>query len=366
MHEPDLDDPATWTYQLPPELIASRPATRRDDARLLVLRRSSNEIEHRYIRDLPELLNSGDLLVFNDTKVLPARLFGVRTSTGGRWEGLFLRRFSDGIWQLLCETRGKLQPGESISVMPATDPAGNGQIGVSDGRGFDLQLLAKDEEGRWTALPSDKRHFTQLLDEFGCMPLPPYMGRRLADADDVIRYQTCFASQPGAVAAPTAGLHFTPELIANCASAGTDSAHVTLHVGMGTFRPMNVERVGDHHMHHEWCQLPYECCSAISRVRQRSGRIVAVGTTSVRTLESALISTNGKLQAWAGDTDLFIRPPFEFGVVDCLLTNFHLPGSTLLIMVAALAGFDLVMEAYRQAIARRYRFFSYGDAMLIL
>lgn len=365
----DFDDPAVWQYELPPELIAARPSVERDGARLLVVDRSTGRISHRWVRELPQLLASGDLLVFNNTRVLPARLFGWRTATGGRWEGLFLRAVSADCWELMCETRGRLVSGEQVTVVPAR----NGE-GESAGAGSDrvtpdslsLRLLERDGEGIWRVRPEDPRPFDVLLAEFGSLPLPPYLGRRRADADDENRYQTCLARVPGAIAAPTAGLHFTPQLLARCAESGVLRSEVTLHVGAGTFRPVKAERISGHAMHSEWCEVPEDCAGAVAATSAQGGRTVAVGTTTVRTLESAARHSGGSLAAWRGETDLFIRPPFEFRVIDALLTNFHLPGSTLLIMIAAFAGYDLVMEAYRAAIAERYRFFSYGDAMLIL
>jgi S-adenosylmethionine:tRNA ribosyltransferase-isomerase len=364
MNQVNLDDPAAWHYELPPELIASRPAERRDAARLLVLDRASGSVSHRQINDLPALLQSGDLLVFNNTKVLPARMFGFRTDTGGKWEGLFLQATADGDWELLSETRGKLRPDETVTVLPhgVTSPE---ELKAGDTT-LILRLKCKDDAGRWIATPSLSGDPLTLLDRYGSMPLPPYIGRRQADAEDAVRYQTCYATHPGAIAAPTAGLHFTPALIDSCRGAGAATTEVTLHVGIGTFRPMNSARVSDHQMHHEWCHLPQSGCEAIQTSRASGGRVIPVGTTSVRTLESAAIAMPHGLQEWQCETNLFIRPPFDFQLTDGLLTNFHLPGSTLLIMIAALAGYELVMEAYREAIAERYRFFSYGDAMLIL
>ena len=366
MADVNLDDPAAWQYELPPELIASRPAARRDDARLLMVERSSGRISHLTVRDLPEILNRDDLLVFNNTRVLPARLFGTRTDTGGRWEGLFLRELPDGRWELLCETRGKLQPGETITVRPAASQVSEGSGAPPRDPELLLTLESKDDEARWTARPSADGPVTEILSRFGSMPLPPYMGRKLADSADEERYQTVYATQPGAVAAPTAGLHFTPELLESCRNAGVRTTDVTLHVGIGTFRPMNSARVSEHRMHSEWCSLPQSTCQEIASTRAAQGRIVAVGTTSVRTLESAALAMPEELAGWQGETNLFIRPPWSFQLTDCLLTNFHLPGSTLLVMVAALAGYELVMDAYRAAIEQRYRFYSYGDAMLII
>lgn len=361
----DFDLLSSWQFELPVELIASRPAARRDDSRLLVIDRASGRIVHSWIRELPQWLNSGDLLVFNNTRVLPARLFGVRVLTGGRWEGLYIEQRETGEWHLLCETRGKLTAGERIRVLPVKSRALPGAVPDPGESGLILQLTEKQSDGSWLATVDDKRGVREILEQYGSIPLPPYMGRKVADAEDEERYQTAFAAEPGAVAAPTAGLHFTEELLQRCAQRGVLRTELTLHTGPGTFRPVSVERLSEHQMHEEWCRLPAESADVIRRVRGM-GRLVAVGTTSVRTLESAALADDEFPRGWEGRTALFIQPGFQFRAVDCLLTNFHLPGSTLLMLVAAFAGFELIMEGYRQAIAERYRFFSYGDAMLIL
>ncbi len=369
MTHPDLDQLSSWQFQLPPELIASRPAATRDESRLLVVNRNAASIVHSTIRELPRWLASGDLLVFNNTRVLPARLFGIRTKTGGRWEGLYVRELSPGMWHLLCETRGHPQPGETITVVPAYEQqtADAGKIShVTESRTLILTLIETQTDGGWVVSVPDVRSPLQILDSFGSLPLPPYMGRRLADEVDQVRYQTQFASAPGAVAAPTAGLHFTESLIADCQRRGIQSTELTLHVGIGTFRPINTDQLSQHRMHEEWCRLPQSACDAIASSKHSHGRTIAVGTTSVRTLESAAMASGLLQSPWEGLTNVFIRPGFPFQAVDCLLTNFHLPGSTLLVLVGALAGYDLIMEAYRQAIRERYRFYSYGDAMLIL
>lgn len=369
MTQPDLDQLSSWQFDLPSELIASRPAERRDASRLLVVDRSRQAIVHSTIRALPDWLRANDLLVFNNTKVLPARLFGTRTSTGGKWEGLYVEEVTAGVWHLLCETRGRLQPGETITIKPAYDTRDeeSTSLEVPEGREtIQLRLTEKQSDGGWHAVPLDSRTSLELLEQFGSLPLPPYMGRKLADEDDKDRYQTQFASQPGAVAAPTAGLHFTPDLLKSCRDKGVSTAELTLHVGIGTFRPVTSERLSEHAMHEEWCRLPSSACDAINTARAAHGRVVAVGTTSVRTLESAVRANEGTLKPWEGRTNLFIRPGFQFQSIDCLLTNFHLPGSTLIVLVASLAGYELILEAYRQAIEERYRFYSYGDAMLIL
>lgn len=374
MNPPDLELLSSWQFELPADLIASRPAETRDGARLLVVDRQKASINHARIRDLPELLRPSDLLVFNNTKVLPARLFGFRTTTRGRWEGLYVEEVSPQRWHILSDTRGRLQPGETITVHPAYGHGSGNELthGAGDSEGsasLVLTLIEKREDGGWIAAPNTAVPVIELLEQFGSLPLPPYMGRKLADQDDRQRYQTQFASEPGAVAAPTAGLHFTESLLEQCRCRGIQKAELTLHVGIGTFRPVVAERLNEHKMHEEWCRLPPETCDMIHQTRQSQGRVVAVGTTSIRTLESAALATKDfgdSLHPWQGRTNLFIQPGYNFQAVDCLLTNFHLPGSTLLVLVAAMAGYDLIMEAYRQAIAERYRFYSYGDAMLIV
>ena len=343
-----------YDYVLPDELIARHPAARRDEARLMVVDRQSGTIEHAVIRDLPQFLRPGDCLVLNDTRVLPARLQGVRTATGGRWEGLFLETRPDGAWLLMGQTRGKLQPGEQVMLRPFQGDAGE----------YTLTLQDRDDDGLWTARPEDERSAFAVLEQFGAVPLPPYIERERPDLADVERYQTVYARTAGSVAAPTAGLHFTPELFDACEARGISRATVTLQVGIGTFRPISAERLDEHRMHAEWCELRPDTAAKLNAVRSAGGRIVAVGTTSVRTLESS--GAAGSIQPWSGATQLFIRPPYRFQAVDVLLTNFHLPKSTLLVLVSTFTGRDLVRRAYAEAIARRYRFFSYGDAMLIL
>jgi S-adenosylmethionine:tRNA ribosyltransferase-isomerase len=352
---PAPDELALYDYHLPEELIARHPAPRREDARLLVLDRETGEIAHRKIGDLPSLLNAGDCLVLNDTRVLKARLLGRRRRTGARWEGLFLEATPDGHWSLLSQTRGKLQPGEFIVVSPAHAPHSTDELR--------LELVDRDAEGTWTVRPMQSGEPAILLERFGTVPLPPYMKRQLAESADFERYQTEFARHPGSVAAPTAGLHFTTDLFDRCGGAGIGHAFVTLHVGIGTFRPITAARLADHRMHSEWCELPSETAQTLNRVRLARGRVVAVGTTSTRTLESA--ARANCTAGWRGSTDLFIRPPFEFRAVDALLTNFHLPRSSLLVLVSAFAGREAILAAYAAAIREQYRFYSYGDAMLI-
>jgi len=349
---PELD---LYHYELPDELIARTPPPRREDARLLVLHRCEERIEHRSILDLPDYLRSGDCLVFNNTRVVPARLRGIREATGGKWEGLFLKALDERHWKLIGQTRGKLTVGESLLLTPIQ----SGQSPL-----LQLRLIEKDSQGEWVAELPPLVAGIELLNQYGEIPLPHYIERLTPTEQDRERYQTIYAQHPGAVAAPTAGLHFTPELISRCCERGVQTAHVTLHVGIGTFRPISVEKLEDHDMHSEWCCLTDATAHQLRHVRGQGGRVIAVGTTSTRTLES--VAAQGCLQGWEGETRLFIRPPFEFQIVDALLTNFHLPKSTLLVLLSTFAGRELVLHAYQEAIRHRYRFFSYGDAMLVL
>lgn len=338
-----------FNYDLPPDLIAQKPSEPRDAARLLVVRRPEGPITHRVFRELPELLAPGDLLVLNDTRVLPARLVGRRARTGGRWQGLFLHADADGTWELLCQTRGRLAAGESILVEPGP---------------LELRLESKTSEGTWKARPGEAGPPSELLERYGQVPLPPYIRKGRAGPGDQQRYQTVFARRPGAAAAPTAGLHFTPTVLQALERHGIRRCFVTLHVGRGTFQPIQVEDVTRHHMHREWGELSAQAADAINACRQRRGRVVAVGTTSVRVLES--VAGSGPVRPWSGETGLYIYPPYRFHAVDALVTNFHLPRTSLLLLVAAFAGVDLTARAYKTAIEERYRFYSYGDAMLIL
>ena len=357
----DLTQLDSYDFELPPELIAREPLPERDASRLLHVHRESETVAHRQFRDIVDLLNPNDCLVVNQTRVLPARLLGTRTETGGKWEGLYLEADPDGNWILLSQTRGKLQASETITLSPIHTAAENAEQQSS--QQLQLRLLKKLTEGRWLAQPLSEEPVEELLAIFGTMPLPPYIGRKVANQNDLNRYQTTYAAVPGAVAAPTAGLHFTSELLDQCRDKGITIATVTLHVGIGTFRPISVNNLAEHHMHAEWCEINEETVNTIQAVRSNGGRVIAVGTTSVRTLESA--ARTGTLEPFCGETDLFIRPPYEFRAVDGLITNFHLPKSSLLVMISAFAGFDLVRHAYREAVENRYRFFSYGDAMFI-
>jgi S-adenosylmethionine:tRNA ribosyltransferase-isomerase len=342
-----------YDYELPKELIAQQPLRRRADARLLVVDRQHQSLEHYYVRDLPELLSPQDAIVLNNTRVIPARLVGYRTQTGGRWSGLFLSADVSGIWQVLGQTRGKLQVGETVTLHD------------SEGRNaVILRMLAKLEGGTWAAKPESDATAFDLLETIGRVPLPPYIrDGEMVDADRET-YQTVYATQPGAVAAPTAGLHFTAAILDKIQQRAIRKCHVTLHVGMGTFRPIAVQELAQHQMHSEWGSVDASAVAELKAARAAGGRIVAVGTTSVRVLETA--SRSGTLEPWLGETDLFIRPPYKFRSVDALMTNFHLPKSTLLVLVRTFGGDELVRRAYEEAIREQYRFYSYGDAMLIV
>lgn len=350
-----LDDLlASYDYELPAELIASRPPEERDGGRLLVLPRAGGVVTHRVIRDLPELLAPGDIFVLNDSRVLKARLVGHRDETGGRWEGLFLGSDAAGRWRLMSKTKGKLRPGETVSV-------------VADAETLSLELVAKTDDGVWTATPDDPAPAADVLDRFGLTPLPPYIRDGVPDDADVGRYQTVFASEPGSVAAPTAGLHFTDELLGRCEAAGIKTTRVTLHVGVGTFKPISAADISEHRMHVERYSLSEEAAESITAAKAAGGRVVAVGTTATRVLESAWDDGAGHLRPVRdGETDLFLRPGRGPRFVDGLVTNFHLPKSSLIVLAAAFAGRERVLAAYREAIAERYRFYSYGDASLIL
>ena len=352
-----MGDADRYDYHLPPELIAQEPLADRSSARLLVVDRRSGALEHHHVRDLPGILRPGDLVVVNDTRVVPARLVGRRGSTGGRWEGLFLRiDAARNAWQILAQTRGRPEPGERI------------MLAAADGTDcLALLLVGRGEGGTWLAVPEGaaaNETPEQVLARVGRVPLPGYIRGGAAEPADRDRYQTVFARTGGSAAAPTAGLHFDAGLLASLAVRGVERASVTLHVGLDTFRPITAERVDDHPMHTEWCVCPEETVAAVEATRAAGGRVVAVGTTSVRTLETA--ARDGTLTACGGPTDLFIRPGHRFRAVDCLLTNFHMPRTTLMVLVSAFAGRDLVMHAYEEAVRQEYRFLSYGDAMLVV
>ena len=345
-----------FDYDLPPELIAQEPAERRDGARMMVLDRAARTIAHRRFVDLPAYLRANDLLVVNDTRVIPARVFGrkAKAGTGGKVEFLLLEEIEPGVWDALMRSRRRPKAGEQVML--------DDDLAVAT-------VLEDGELGRVKVHVESKLPWLEVLDRIGQTPLPPYILRKDATperrAADKMRYQTVFARAPGAVAAPTAGLHFTPEVLDRLAGQGVGKTTVTLHVGIGTFRPVAVENVEEHKMDFERWQIPEETARKIAAAKSAGGRVVAVGTTSVRTLESAAARPEG-FGAGQGRTDLFIHPPYDFRVVDAMVTNFHLPKSTLIMMISAFAGRDFVREAYRAAIRERYRFYSYGDCMLIL
>jgi S-adenosylmethionine:tRNA ribosyltransferase-isomerase len=351
--ESSADSVDQYEYELPRELIAQSPLTRRDDARLLVADRATQQILHRHVRDLPELLRAGDLLVLNDSRVIPAQLVGLRDLSRGRWHGLFLEVDANGIWKVLAKTRGKIQPGETVSLQ---DRAGASRL--------KLKLLAKLSEGAWAAKPESSLPILDILDMVGRVPLPHYIRSGEMEESDVKSYQTVFATKPGSIAAPTAGLHFTKMLFDRLIAAKIAISRITLHVGVGTFRPIAVQQLSEHRMHQEWGQIDERAVQQIVECRNQGGRVIAVGTTSVRVLETA--GQQPVLQSWSGLTDLFIRPPHTFQVVDGLLTNFHLPRSTLLVLVRTFGGDQFMQSVYQSAIDEKYRFFSYGDAMIIL
>jgi len=348
-----MDEIAQYDYELPKELVAQSPLPTRSDARLLLVNRQEGSLSHMHVRDLPDVLTERDCLVLNDTRVVPARLVGFRTKTGGRWEGLFLEAAESGHWRILGKTRGKLSPGETITLVNAE--------GADD---IELELGVKEPGGVWVAKPRSDEPALALLERVGRVPLPPYIRKgQMVDADRRT-YQTVYARRPGAVAAPTAGLHFTDALLSKVEANGTALCRVTLHVGMGTFRPVESDSLSGHDMHSEWGRLDAATADRLLECRQKGGRIVAVGTTSVRLLETA--AADGNVKPFAGHTDLFIRPPYTFQAVDAMMTNFHLPRTTLLVLVRTFGGDELIMRAYAEAIREEYRFYSYGDAMLIV
>ncbi len=341
-------DTSDFDFVLPDHLIAQRPVEPRDQSRLMVLRCDSQTWEHRTFHELPGILRPGDLLVRNNTRVVAARLLGHREATGGKWEGLFLRALPDGTWDMLATTRGRPAIGEWIVV---------------EG-GLRLQLVGRSSGGRWIARTGEDGDASTLLERHGHVPLPPYIRKGHDDQGDRLRYQTVYAREPGAVAAPTAGLHFTPELLGKLEERGIDAVDITLHVGLGTFRPIESESIDDHVLHSEWAEVTPEAANLLNSHRAAGGRIVAVGTTSARTLECS--SRSGRFCPFAEETGLYLKPGHDFRGVDALLTNFHLPRSSLLVLVSALGGVEFVRAAYAEAIREGYRFYSYGDAMLIL
>ncbi len=345
-----IDD---YDFELPGELVAQHPLACRSDARLMLVNRQDQSISHYHVRDLPELLETDDCLVINNSRVIPARLIGFRTRTRGRWQGLVLDVDGDGRWEVMSTTRGRIQPGETVTLQDRNGIAGT-----------ELKMLAQLDGGTWAACPETDVGQEEILAHYGRVPIPPYIRSGEMLDSDVADYQTVYASRDGSVAAPTAGLHFTRELLDLLRARGNSIAEVTLHVGLGTFRPVACEQLEDHSMHSEWGQLTQSDVSMIRQSREAGGRVIAVGTTSTRILEAA--SLGGALASWEGKTDIFIFPPFEFVSTDGMLTNFHLPRSTLLVMVRTFGGDSLVRRAYSEAIESGYRFYSYGDAMLIL
>lgn len=334
-------------YELPEELIAQTPVEPRDSSRMLVMNRKTGELSHEHFFNILDHLNEGDCLILNDSRVLPARIFGVKDETGANVEFLLLKHIENKRWEALARPGKKARTGASFTF-------GNGlmKCTVADVTEEGNRILDFECEGS----------FYEALDKLGQMPLPPYIHEKLKDRE---RYQTVYSRELGSAAAPTAGLHFTKELLEKAKSKGVKIGFVTLHVGLGTFRPVKVDDVTNHHMHSEHYELPAETAKLINETKENGGRVISVGTTSCRTLET-VAAREGCIKASEGWTDIFIYPGFEFKVLDGLITNFHLPESTLIMLVSAFAGFDNVMNAYKEAVLERYRFFSFGDAMLIL
>ncbi len=334
-------------YDLPQELIAQHPADPRDSSRLLVLDRETGEMQHKIFRDITEFFRPGDCLILNNTKVLPARMYGVRTDTGAVVEFLLLNQKSYDTWEVITGPGKKAREGHKFTF-------GNGELTA--------EVIEVLPDGNRIAKFGFEGNFFDVIDRIGEMPLPHYITEKLEDKD---RYQTVYAKENGSAAAPTAGLHFTPELLKKIENSGVGIGYVTLHVGLGTFRPVKAENIEDHHMHSEHYYLPAETAELINRTKANGGRVFAVGTTCTRTLES-VATYKGEIVADEGWTSIFIYPGYEFKCIDCLITNFHLPESTLIMLVSAFSGYDNTMNAYKTAVDMRYRFFSFGDAMLIL
>lgn len=343
--EPVRYKKSDFYYELPPELIAQTPATPRDSSRLLVYNREKDEIEHKIFRDITDYLKAGDVLVINNTKVLPARLYAL-TANGGHIEILLLKRLEKDKWEVLCKPGKKCTVGKSFEI--------------NEKLSFTVRNIT--DSGERIIEFSYEGVFENILEEVGSMPLPPYIKEKLKDKN---RYQTVYAKTDGSAAAPTAGLHFTPELLDKIRGMGVEIVEVLLHVGLGTFRPVKEEIITDHKMHGEHYEVTEQAAAAINRAKAEGRRIIAVGTTSVRTLESAT-GDDGKVKAGSGETHIFIYPPYKFKSVDALITNFHLPESTLVMLVAALVGREKILEIYKTAVEERYRFFSFGDACLFL
>ena len=336
-----------FSYELPQRLIAQDPLEDRSSSRLMVLGKKDGSVTHRVFRDITEYINPGDCLVINNTKVIPARLFGQKEDTGAAVELLLLRRLCGSQWETLVRPGKKAKPKTKLIF-------GNGMLAG--------EIIRVAEEGNRIIQFSYDGIFEEILDQLGEMPLPPYITHQLQDRQ---RYQTVYARHEGSAAAPTAGLHFTPQLLDEIRAKGADIAEITLHVGLGTFRPVKTENVLEHHMHSEFYRLEQEAADKINRAKQGGGRIISVGTTSTRTLES-IADEHGFVKAASGWTQIFIYPGYQFRCIDALITNFHLPESTLIMLVSALAGREHVLDAYRTAVQEEYRFFSFGDAMLII
>lgn len=333
-------------YDLPEELIAQDPLENRSDSRLMVLDKETGAVSHHVFREIVDYLNPGDCLVINDTKVIPARLIGEREGTGAKIEVLLLKRKTGDVWETLVKPGRKAKPGTRIQF------GGGLLVG---------EVMDIVDEGNRLIRFEFEGIFEEILDQLGQMPLPPYITHQLKDKD---RYNTVYATHSGSAAAPTAGLHFTPELLKIIEEKGIDIARVTLHVGLGTFRPVKVDDVENHHMHSEFYMIDEEAAEKINRAKENGKRVICVGTTSCRTIESAA-DENGRLKSCSGWTEIFIYPGYQFKILDCLITNFHLPESTLIMLVSALAGKENVLTAYEEAVKERYRFFSFGDAMFI-
>lgn len=334
-------------YDLPKERIAQTPVEPRDHSRLLVMDRFTGKMEHRHFYDIVDYLHPGDLLVINDSRVLPARLYGYKEDTGAHMELLLLEQKENMMWECLAKPGKKAKPGVKLIF--------------GDGLLVGEVVEVKEDGNRMVKFTCDD-NFYSVLDQIGQMPLPPYITAKLQDKE---RYQTVYSKELGSAAAPTAGLHFTPELMDKNRAMGVDFASVTLHVGLGTFRPVKAQEVTEHKMHSEHCLLPKETAEKILKTKANGGRVIAVGTTSCRTLESVATFT-GQIQPWEGYTDIFIYPGYEFKVLDGLITNFHLPESTLIMLVSAFAGREHILHAYEEAVKLEYRFFSFGDACLFL
>ena len=334
-----------FNYQLPEELIAQTPLERRDGSRLMTLDRNTGAWEHHHFYELPDFLNPGDCLILNDSRVLPARLLGHRP-TGGAVEVLLLRDLGNKCWECLCKPGKKMQPGNEVSF-------GNGELTAT--------VKEVREDGNRVVEFKYEGIFLEVLERLGKMPLPPYIKEELQDQE---RYQTVYSRVNGSAAAPTAGLHFTQELLDRVTAMGVKIGYVTLHVGLGTFRPVKEDEIEGHEMHSEYCIIPQETADLINETRKNGGRVICVGTTSCRTIES-WAAEDGTMTASAGWTDIFIYPGYRFKVMDALITNFHLPESTLIMLVSALAGREHILAAYREAVREKYRFFSFGDAMFI-